>query len=859
MFLVGGILDVLRGIAFTLCEWIYPLIPQLYSVFYDLAAGRFFNSEIVKDFSTNIYVLISVVMLFAFAVKLLQAIVNPDLLLDSKKGVLGVLKRALIALFLIIIIPFSFNMIYELQDHIISNSLIEKLIVGIQTSDRNIAESTNAGQVLAATTLSGLLYPEEGATTTSDVLQSNYNTMINEDISYLSKVSSNINEKFVDTNGNDEYVLHFDALIAIIAGIFVVYMFILFCFDTAFRMIKLAFLELTAPVSIMAYIYNGDEFLNKWFKETLGTFVGLFIRVAALGLLIFALHRLPTFMDEFDGNYKFWVQLFIIVGILMFVKAAPDLVKTITGVTWKGGGISRRLGEMAAVGAIAQNAWKGLGKNALGLATTAVGAGFAAAGTGVKAGARAIDNNFFNGKGRNLIDKIKSTSGMQALAGAGSTIKAGANAGGGFKSISAASKAWKDTDFAKRSANRILLQNAAADKRRLGDLYGEYGLNSDGNVAKGTSDAARIKANDKISRGLSGVSTAGREAIINKGNMDMVKSSIDNINKKKDDIVSNLDTVISNSRDTVVQQALENFKGEIKNNASLNIENTAKTVQDFVDNGTLSTYMGAELLKGLTAIQNTKVKLDADVSKLNIDDSKITNLADGNRNEINMKAIVGAVSAAEAISTKAQGEVDKLKESSSEYGKKQIDEALGVLEKINKQGVFDHNSSDSIKYELEGNIDSTSRVNNNTSSVHLTPTENGEYRTDGGIILPSGVADSMISQGSSSGNTVNSQPNVGNNFSHNEPTYTSPTVDNSDILKEFDNLKKNQDTIISGQNDIKKSQQNISNNQDDIQRGQRTMTRNQENNADKAEKDFDRVNDNIRRLIDDDPDKEDKE
>lgn len=462
MFLVGGFESVFRGIALVLCNWIYSLIPNLYSIFYYLADSRFIESDIIKTFSTNIYVLVSVVMLFSFAVKLLQAIVNPDVLSDSKKGVTGVVKRVFISLALIILIPFAFDKMYELQHHVISNSLIEKLLVGIQTDseNKNIGESSNAGQVLAAMTISGLLYPEEGATTTSENLQSNYNTMINDDIGYIDQIIPNINETYVDSNGNKKYVLNFNGLVALIAGIFVVYMLILFCFDTALRFIKLGFLELTAPISIMAYIYNGSEFLSKWFKETLNTFLALFIRVAALALLIYGMHILPDFMENFgDVKGKFWIQLFIIIGLLTFAKAAPDLVKTITGVTMKGGGVSRRLGEMAAVGAIAQNAWKSVGKTAGGVAKTAAMAPIGAVGGASKAAVRGIDNNFFSGKGSALVNRLKDSKFGGVMSGIGASI----TAGGGMKGAKAFNEALgKNQSFAADKYNR---EQAAIDRR----------------------------------------------------------------------------------------------------------------------------------------------------------------------------------------------------------------------------------------------------------------------------------------------------------------------------------------------------------------------------------------------------------
>ena len=92
-----------RKIAIYLCKPIYCLIVYMYKIFYNIATTRFLQSEIVQEISANIYTLVSVVMLFAFSVTILSAIVNPDLLSDGKKGVKAVFKRAIIALMLIVV------------------------------------------------------------------------------------------------------------------------------------------------------------------------------------------------------------------------------------------------------------------------------------------------------------------------------------------------------------------------------------------------------------------------------------------------------------------------------------------------------------------------------------------------------------------------------------------------------------------------------------------------------------------------------------------------------------------------------------------------------------------------------------
>ena len=96
---------VFRAIAVTVCGWIYPLIPPLYEVFYELASARYFTDSTINDLASNLYILVSVVMLFTFAIQLIKAIVNPDLLDDKKKGAKQTFFRCVIALFLIVLVP----------------------------------------------------------------------------------------------------------------------------------------------------------------------------------------------------------------------------------------------------------------------------------------------------------------------------------------------------------------------------------------------------------------------------------------------------------------------------------------------------------------------------------------------------------------------------------------------------------------------------------------------------------------------------------------------------------------------------------------------------------------------------------
>ena len=438
--------NVFRSIAITICSWIYPLIPPLYGVFYDLANGQFFTETTISTLSNNLYVLVSVVTL-------IKSIVNPDMLTDNKKGTTGFIKRAGLSLVIIVIIPWAFDQMYNIQGQILKNNLIEKIVVGYSgdASAGSIAKKSNAGQVLAASVLVDLLYPKEGANTGTSTLETDYNNMITTNIDDISKVADSINEKYSPTGDEDasddekEYVFEFQALVSIIAGGFILYMLVLFCLDMGVRLIKLGLLEITAPVSVIAYIYNGTESLQRWVKEVFSTYLQVFVKIAALSIVIFALQNVDAFMQGLDTDHPWLVRVFIVIGLLTLAHQLPDLVSSLFGMSYKGkGGIKGRLSNMAAVGGIAAAAWDKARGKAINVAkapigaATAIGAG-AAAGAGklTKMGAKKIDNLTGN-KISDMASRVRGSTIGRGMAVAASGIKAG----GGKKTVDAMKEAY---------------------------------------------------------------------------------------------------------------------------------------------------------------------------------------------------------------------------------------------------------------------------------------------------------------------------------------------------------------------------------------------------------------------------------
>ena len=528
-----------RKIAIYLCKPIYCLIVYMYKIFYNIATTRFLQSEIVQEISANIYTLVSVVMLFAFSVTILSAIVNPDLLSDGKKGVKAVFKRAIIALMLIVVIPFAFDELYKIQETIMKNSLIEKIVVGIEyncnSSDKSKCEAGgNGGQVIAGTLMSAVLYLDDemadadGNVIVSVSVSEYYSKMIAEDLpKYIGAVAKNINATAINPENanisNDEaYAFKFNGLIAIVVGLVTVYILVIFAIDVAVRVFKMAFMELTAPISIVSYVAAGDKILSSWFKELGKTYAELFVRVAAIAFYLFLVSNLSSFMEQFkNSDWTLVLKAFLMVGMLIFAKQVPDMIGKIFGVEIKSqGGIAGRLGNMAGVGKVAQNAWKGL-TNVAKATPLLAGAGIGAlAGKGVDLLGRAGGKFAKTGLGQKIngnavVQKIKSAAGnasskvsgfgskaMTGVKNATSAINAAAHEDNAYKayqklryneggkgSVEKDQKEWKKTEDAKARA-----------KAYLSETVGSTILDKDGKVvnASAATTAAYSSMVDKM-------------------------------------------------------------------------------------------------------------------------------------------------------------------------------------------------------------------------------------------------------------------------------------------------------------------------------------------------------------------------
>lgn len=723
---MGGLL---RKLTISICVPIYKLIKWFYSIFYNIANTRFLEDDTIQQLSANIYVLVSVVMLFAFSVTILSAIVNPDLLNDSKKGVAAAFKRAIIGLALMVIVPFVFDEIYVVQKNIMDNSLIEKIIVGAdfscnQNEDGECETGANGGQVIAGNLISAVLYPVTDNVQISENISDKYEKMITTDIRYIGAVSKHIN---VTTEGDnayhsdfddEDYAFNWDGLVAIIAGCATCYILLLFAIDMAVRVFKLAFLELTAPISIVAYMASGDKVLKSWGQEVLKTFLDVFVRIAAMAFYLFLIKNLSTYMSKFDGkDWSFVVKVLLIVGMLIFVKQIPDLINKMfgTNINLKGG-VGGRLGEMAVVGKQAQAAWGAVkqaakvGAGIAGLvASGPVGWGAAAIGTGLGVGANQLWKR-----------KIKDTKVGRGLSTFGSGASAvGKTAGSYLKGkglvsgIKDAKKTYSESNFGlehiSNSAYRKALKEDGKFNKKMGN--DPNGMITDVNVAK-------TNFNNNSKKDLGTIRGKAVDALLD---ANIQKAKVEKITSDKDAIVSNLDTLSANAKTVEAQNAISDLKNNLVTG-----KYTANEFRDdlnkLIDRGIINGTDGGTISSKMDSIEN-KIASDNEISERMIDsDGKLVFTASG----------LGEITRiANTKASNAKTTYDNLYKGSSEDVKQEMDKYSAQSEQIvtesvkNAQGEtkISHKEDDHYKARAIDNSASNSSSSSSTSNSNSTNTQ----------------------------------------------------------------------------------------------------------------------------------------
>lgn len=329
----GGIIYVVRLISFYIDLLIINFIGAIYDYFTMLLDGTMFNEAVVNAVMKNVYVFIGVIVFFRLVMVLLKYIVNPELVNDGKIGASNLVKRVIIGMAGIILIPTIFTFANDIQVAFLKDQVIQKIIIPEDLIEVSKKKVDNAGRYIGTYVLGGFLNPSSGAPASA---VKKYDLAIKK--GDLSSIGVNDGALLVWGWGGYQYN-YFVFLSTFVLG-YVLFLMIKYCLDLIGRLFKLFVYQLIAPIAMIEYMINGsaDGVFKNWKTAVLSTYFLLFIRVFALWFVVFVMTLMTGELP--DDKYVTGsllatndnlLRALIIVALLGFMMDLPKLIGNIFG------------------------------------------------------------------------------------------------------------------------------------------------------------------------------------------------------------------------------------------------------------------------------------------------------------------------------------------------------------------------------------------------------------------------------------------------------------------------------------------------------------------------------------------------
>lgn len=363
------LMKLIRYLFLTIDSIIYGFIASTYEMFTFMSQIRVFENEEMKALTNRVYILVGVVAMFFVAYALICAIINPDNATKGKNNSLtGIVKNIIIAIVGVAIVPTIFNYAYDFQNVILCQNIIEKFFLENNvTGTEN--EDAKMGNQLELYLFKSFYYINDSVDDTIvDVTEdgtetSNWETRASQITSdedtgktlllafqNIENGSGTIADELVDFDlaiYNKQVTYLF--LLSTIAGLYCAYVLLGFVIDMGVRSVKLAYLQLIAPIPIFSIIVPGQKkVFDNWFKKTKNCFLEVFIRVIGLSFAFYAIKYLRPWIfsggveqvvctgSGIGGVTKLLAQAVYILGVFAFLKQLPKFISDMFGIDSKG-------------------------------------------------------------------------------------------------------------------------------------------------------------------------------------------------------------------------------------------------------------------------------------------------------------------------------------------------------------------------------------------------------------------------------------------------------------------------------------------------------------------------------------------
>lgn len=331
---------------------IYSLVSLLSGLLISLSEIRLSDS-LIADFSSRIFVILGILMLFKLTMSLINVVVNPEALTDKQEGTGKIVSRIVIMLIMLLSVNWVFSFAMQAQGGIVRT--IPKLLLGTNdTLDGYTASEIENGdyknsstEQIAALSLKAFIAPNDNCPDSPYIPYW-------EEAETISAVTDLATA--VCSNDQSLYVFDYNFGISTIVGIFLVFVLVGFCVDIAVRVIKLAILQMLAPIPIISYAdpKSSKKSFDNWIKMCISAYIELFLKLAVIYFAIYLLGQLTTstaFVTADGDPISGWLFILLVIGIFFFAKQAPQYIADIFGVKLdSGGSFLGKLAGMAAAG-----------------------------------------------------------------------------------------------------------------------------------------------------------------------------------------------------------------------------------------------------------------------------------------------------------------------------------------------------------------------------------------------------------------------------------------------------------------------------------------------------------------------------
>lgn len=382
---------------------VYRLVSLLFQLFFSLAKVQLLDNSIYRAIADRVYLFVGIIALFGVSVSLLKAIVNPS---ELNKSVINSFKSLITSLFLIILMPTIFEYAYSLQGAIIDDDIIGKIFqidlneykkdgesliqkdsesmfekctfadgeikqVSVKDSSGNevsgekeITKKQCEANYITMTVLETFITPEK-----YDISNNNGTTWAEARDYMIYTGNFNYVATFVDQmyDAKSGESISYTVIISTLSGALLIYVVLSLCIDLGVRAAKLAFYQLISPIPVLMKIIPGKEGqFDKWLKQTISTFLEVFIRLIIINFIIFMCGNLLSIIDSMSGFEEINLigKAVLIMGLFVFAKQAPKLLGEALG--FEGGNLKFGIkGKLAEGGAFTAGAALGAGATAL--------------------------------------------------------------------------------------------------------------------------------------------------------------------------------------------------------------------------------------------------------------------------------------------------------------------------------------------------------------------------------------------------------------------------------------------------------------------------------------------------------------